>query len=301
MTGPACVGQLVWRRHVRTSNPSRHALRATCMQLLPLLEMYCKYELQDDCSNLRELMLRFDSEAELETHELGRSLLHMLRDDDAGMEMYTQRMQFDAPSNPFYSIRGRLAEIDSAFRALQPQVRLHVDTNCLDRLAGMPTMAFGMPKCVFTLMCRNKIFNCSKFHCGISSLLCLVVVCLPASSGVCIHLPLACILVVGRARSHLLCHFWRRCACVACSGIFSIVSLALLSACAAAAIPAGTYERPHFRQTSVHVRRCLCTSIKFFFPIAALWDCPAALSFRHFILNRTSWFPFSFASRPCSV
>lgn len=57
------------------------------MQLLPLVEMYCKWELKEDCSNLQELMLQFDSEAELETHELGRSLLHMLRDDDIGLRV----------------------------------------------------------------------------------------------------------------------------------------------------------------------------------------------------------------------
>lgn len=118
--------------------------------------MYCKWELQDDCSNLRELMVRFDSEAELETHELGRSLLLMLRDDDAGMPMYTQRMVCDAPSNPFDSIRSRLAAIDTAFRAFQPQVRLPIDINFECTLAGMPAMAFGMPNCLFLPLWRNK-------------------------------------------------------------------------------------------------------------------------------------------------
>ena len=87
---PPCffpAGQLVWRRHSAHTNPSGRAIRTTCMQLLPLVEMYCKWELEEDCSNLRELMLRFDSEAELETHELGRSLLHMLRDDDIGLRV----------------------------------------------------------------------------------------------------------------------------------------------------------------------------------------------------------------------
>lgn len=49
----AVTGQLVWRRHRGPNPPSHHALRGTCVQLLPLLEMYCKWELQEDCSNLR--------------------------------------------------------------------------------------------------------------------------------------------------------------------------------------------------------------------------------------------------------
>jgi hypothetical protein len=55
------------------------------MQLLPLIEMYCKWELQEDCSNLGELMRRFDDEAELQSHDLGRSMLEMVRDDDVGL------------------------------------------------------------------------------------------------------------------------------------------------------------------------------------------------------------------------
>jgi hypothetical protein len=49
--------------------------------------MYCKWELEEDCSNLWALMLRFDSEADLETHDLGRSLLLMLRSDGPGQEL----------------------------------------------------------------------------------------------------------------------------------------------------------------------------------------------------------------------
>lgn len=78
-------GQLVWRRHARFPPPSHHALCTTCMHILPLVEMHCKWELQEDCSNLGALMLRFDSESELESNALGRSFLHMIRDDDSGM------------------------------------------------------------------------------------------------------------------------------------------------------------------------------------------------------------------------
>lgn len=190
------------------------------MELLPLVEMYCKWELQDDCSNLRELMVRFDSEAELETHELGRSLLLMLRDDDAGMPMYTPRMVCDAPSNPFDSIRSRLAEIDTAFRALQPQVRLPVDINFERTLAGMPAMAFGMPNCLFPPVWRNKNYKFRNFLCSSFSRFWLDVVCLASSFASSIHLPLACIMDLGRARSHILCHFWRRCASLAFTRLF---------------------------------------------------------------------------------
>lgn len=170
MIEPGHAGELVWRRHERTSNPSRHALRATCMELLPLVKMYCRWELQDDCSNLRELMVRFDLEAELETHELGRSLLLLLRDDDAGMDIYTQRMHFDAPPNPFNSIRSRLAEIDTAFRALKPQVRLPVELDFQRTLVGMPAMAFSMPKLMFPMMWRNKNFTAEIFCLPFSAL-----------------------------------------------------------------------------------------------------------------------------------
>ena len=85
------------------------------------------------------LMLRFDSEAELETHDLGRSLLLMLRSDGAGLEMRPQRMHFNRPQNPFEDIRGRLAAVDLAFRGLQAQVQLAVDFICESSDAGMHT------------------------------------------------------------------------------------------------------------------------------------------------------------------
>ena len=48
--------------------------------------MFCKWELQEDCTNLRALMLRFDSEEELDSHELGRSLLFMVRNEDVDVD-----------------------------------------------------------------------------------------------------------------------------------------------------------------------------------------------------------------------
>lgn len=122
-----CAGVLVWRRFHVSSNPSHHAVRAACMQLLPLVEMYCKYELQEDCSNLWELMLRFDSEAALQTHGLGRSMLAMLRDEDAGLQILPPSLLLPPMFNPFDAIRTSLAAVDTAFHALRPQVLLAVE------------------------------------------------------------------------------------------------------------------------------------------------------------------------------
>lgn len=116
------AGQLVWRRFDPACIPSHRSVCATCVQLLPLIEMFCRWELQEDCSNLRELMLRFDSEAELATHDLGRSMLQMIDDDDFGMPIEPSHTQMSPADNPFRDIRSRLAAIGSAFQTLQPQV-----------------------------------------------------------------------------------------------------------------------------------------------------------------------------------
>lgn len=118
------TGQLVWRRHSRGPLPTHHVLRSSCMQLLPLVETYCKWELQEDCNDLRSLLLRFDDESELETHELGRSLLCMLRDDDVGvpvMPTHTYRSLLD---DPFVVARERLAAARLAISELQTEVHI---------------------------------------------------------------------------------------------------------------------------------------------------------------------------------
>ena len=123
------TGQLVWRRHPGLPLPSRHSLRNTCTQLLPLVEMYCKWELQEDCSNLESLMVRFDSELELQSHDLGRSLLFMIHDEDSGFETLPRCGVLYAPPNPFNAITQRLAAADLSIRTLHAQVLLfHIDT-----------------------------------------------------------------------------------------------------------------------------------------------------------------------------
>ena len=70
--------------------------------------------------------MRYDSEADLETHELGRALLHMVRDDAAGLPALPSgehRHQIaKVVEDPFCALRDQLAAVDSALCDLQPQV-----------------------------------------------------------------------------------------------------------------------------------------------------------------------------------
>lgn len=124
------LGRLVWRRLAGVPRPSHHAIRATCTQILPLVEMWCKWELQEECGDLHALMVRFDSERELETHELGRSLLGMLRDEQMGLQSVNQADVVPVRDNPFDLIRDRLAAAEVAIRDLQPQVSIVSDPFC---------------------------------------------------------------------------------------------------------------------------------------------------------------------------
>lgn len=92
------------------------------MQLLPLVEMFCKWELQEDCTDLWALMIRFDSEVALESHELGRSLLFMVRDDANGLDILPGNIPRVVTSNPFDVVRERLAAAGHAIRSLHQQV-----------------------------------------------------------------------------------------------------------------------------------------------------------------------------------
>ena len=96
------------------------------MELLPLVEMFCRWELLEDCNDLQGLLERLDSEAELETHELGRALLFMIRNDESSLPTSSPRVHPGPPADnaadPFESVRERLAAVHSAIRTLQPQV-----------------------------------------------------------------------------------------------------------------------------------------------------------------------------------
>ena len=127
------TGDLVWRRLPELPAPSHHAIRSTCMQLLPLVEMFCKWELQEDCANLGALVSRFDSKEELGSHELGRALLCMVNDDEEGFGGLPQVVRISPPSNPFEMVRERLAAMDLAIGGLRPDV--HVEPQfCLSAL-----------------------------------------------------------------------------------------------------------------------------------------------------------------------
>ena len=114
------------QRHRHTPPPSHHAIRTTCMQLLPLVEMYCKWELEEDCTNLRALILRFDSESELESHDLGRSLLSMIWDENIGHDNLPLPAPLPPHPSPFDLVRERLAAAGLAIRALHEEVHLAV-------------------------------------------------------------------------------------------------------------------------------------------------------------------------------
>ena len=70
-------------------------------------------------------MVRFDSEVELESHDLGRSLLFMVRDDSHGMNMLPARVPLVPTGNPFDVLRDRLSAASHAIQAMHEQVPLH--------------------------------------------------------------------------------------------------------------------------------------------------------------------------------
>lgn len=69
-------------------------------------------------------MLRCDSEVELATHHLGRSLLFMVGDEDPVIGDFQQHIQSPPRANPFDAVRHRLAAVDIAIRDLHTQVHL---------------------------------------------------------------------------------------------------------------------------------------------------------------------------------
>ena len=80
--------------------------------------MFCKWELQEDCSDLRAT----DSEAVMESHELGRSLLFMVGHEDVGFDSLPHLSPVEPRINPFEVVRERLAAVDLALHGLHPQV-----------------------------------------------------------------------------------------------------------------------------------------------------------------------------------
>ena len=95
------------------------------MQILPIVEMFCKYELQDDCSDLRALMLRFDSEVQLQSHELGRALLSMIASEGLHSDCLPPSLPIPPRPNPFQGVRERLDLAALAILDLNAQVIGH--------------------------------------------------------------------------------------------------------------------------------------------------------------------------------
>ena len=86
------------------------------------------WELEEDCSNLEALLHRYDSEAELQSHELGRALLHMVRDDVARLPALPSRVHREEPpevvEDPFLAVREHLAAVDSALKPATEMLQL---------------------------------------------------------------------------------------------------------------------------------------------------------------------------------
>lgn len=126
------------------------------MQLLPLVEMFCKWELDEDCTDLWALMVRFDSEVELESHELGRPLLFMVRDNADGLDILPRSVPLVATANPFNVVRERLSAAGHAIRGLRQQVQL---LPSLSSIYGLPWRIAVPLNLAFTLFCCYTI-NC---------------------------------------------------------------------------------------------------------------------------------------------
>ena len=153
-----CSGRLLWRRFVHLP-PSHHAIRTTCMQLLPLVEMYCKWELEEDCTSLRALVCWFDSELELESHEPGRSLLSMIQDDDVGLISMARRPPTREAASLFHVIWERLAAFALAIRDLHPQVHMLVDLCSMCELTRNCSFPLNFPMAPFPYCQRFSVWH----------------------------------------------------------------------------------------------------------------------------------------------
>ena len=159
-------------------------------------------------------MIRFDSEAQLQTHVLGGALLLMLRDDNAGLEMPAHRMQFEARVNPFDAIRSRLSALDFAFQGLQPHVQLAVVCPSECTIAGMRMAAFAMAVVLLSALWLTTPFKCKQwFH---------IILCPPRVVVVCV------------SQCHLSCGqppYFSFCRSFFCHSLFSARRFLALSVC----------------------------------------------------------------------
>lgn len=134
----------MWRRHGLLVSPSHNAIHTATTQVLPLVEMFCRWELGEDCSDLRALMLRFDSEVELGSHELGRSLLCMLQDDNVDFDNVPRQTYTPLRVNPFAGVTERLVAAGVAIRDLHAQVHTHTETFSTFMLDSSPVLSLPL-------------------------------------------------------------------------------------------------------------------------------------------------------------
>lgn len=158
----------MWQRHRNSPSPARHVIHASCMQLLPIVEMFCKYELQDDCSDLRALMLRFDSEVQLQSHELGRSLLSMIASEGADLECLPRSLPIPPRPNPFQGVRERLDLAALAILDLNAQVTHAVSSACMFPLAALYELQLGIPFMFFHCSRHSMLLNPFSVPCELT-------------------------------------------------------------------------------------------------------------------------------------
>ena len=115
------------------------------MELLLLVESFCKWELEEDCGDLHALMLRYDSELELESHELGRTLLCMLRSEGVDSECLPRRVAPLARPNPFDLVRERLEAASVAIQDLCAHEQTVLASSSICGLHAKTLMLFKTP------------------------------------------------------------------------------------------------------------------------------------------------------------
>ena len=89
-------------------------------------------------------MLRFDSELELGSHELGRSLLYMLHDDNVDFDNVPRQTYTPLRVNLFAGVTERLVAAGVAIRDLHAQVHTHTETFSTFMLDSSPVLSLPL-------------------------------------------------------------------------------------------------------------------------------------------------------------
>ena len=119
---------------------------------------------------MQALMERFASISELKTHDLGRSLLRMVRDEENGLLSFSERRHAEpSPSrrtDPFGAVRARLASVDLAFQGLLAQVLIVIgfskkcavgsNKNFMSGCHSKSVIAAGVRQCCPQFLMQNR-------------------------------------------------------------------------------------------------------------------------------------------------